>query len=435
MAVLKKLNPETGQYEPVINIGGEASDYYREEDLVLFHLDSTTKDNGELCDLSELPDVFYVAYPYNTIQYSWAWKLRYASGAYSASNYAMDGSTSEDDELIISKSDRVDGVTQYLRLVKMDISSMRETFGAYSTSIMINKGQSPECYILKKEVTKEDIINGNYISASVSAEFAKAVKVANDISEKVESDFSPLVGKYGLHIGDSYTYAMANSGGAFETLNKKLGMAGTLNHGIVSSTIRDGSNDKGFYKQPMVSRVLNVAVGTTEEYFVPLDREDIGYITFMGGTNDSYAYDSSVGTDIMSGDSFHIYGAVNLILQQLVTSYPDVPIIVILQPSCANTTDESTPEGANISGLSQSMKSVLKSQRKQKAVKEVAELYIQGGYNVHLVDCCFNWHSPLNSDDLSSIWSSDLLHLKKYEEITEGDKYDSVYKKLVEIFS
>lgn len=77
------------------------------------------------------------------------------------------------------------------------------------------------------------------------------------------------------------------------------------------------------------------------------------------------------------------------------------------------------------------------SQRKQKVVKEVAELYARTYKNVHIVDCCFNWYSPLISSELQEVWSSDLLHLTTngYEEITEGTKYDSVYKKMAEIFS
>ena len=259
------------------------------------------------------------------------------------------------------------------------------------------------------------------------------------------TDFSTLANKYSLHIGDSYTAAMAGNGSVFDTLSKSLGMSGALNYGIVSSTIRDKGNNLGYAYKPMVCRVLNIPSEDTsgntpvsEGEYVPLDREDIGYITFMGGTNDSYSYESSIGTDIMDGTKYHIYGAVNLILQKLVTAYPDIPILVILQPSRANISydDNNSPEGVDISSLDNVMKSVLVSQRKQKVVKEVAELYVQGGFNVHIVDCCFNWYSPLNASDLSNIWSSDKLHLtpKGYSEITNGTKYDSVLSTLKEIF-
>ena len=247
-----------------------------------------------------------------------------------------------------------------------------------------------------------------------------------------------------MHIGDSYTKAMAStvedtgySDGAFIALDKKMGLAGGLNHGIASSTIRDGSNGQGYNFQPMVSRVCHKTTGTSSDYFVPLDREDIGYITFMGGTNDSAGKESSIGSDIYDGASCHIYGAMHQIMQTLLDSYPDIPFIVILQPCSANNENAENPEGTDISELSQSLKSVLVSQRKQKAVKEVAELFARTYENVHIVDCCFNWYSPLTPSELQEIWSADLLHLttKGYEEITEGTKYDSVYKTMAEIFS
>ena len=291
-----------------------------------------------------------------------------------------------------------------------------------------------------------DFIEYNDMIMLAEDDFVYLIKqtVKNENGDS-NTDFSTLSNKYSLHIGDSYTAAMAGTGGVFDTLSKSLGMSGALNYGIVSSTIRDKGNNLGYAYKPMVCRVLNTpsedtsgSTPVSEGEYVPLDRDDIGYITFMGGTNDSYSYESSIGTDILDGTKYHIYGAVNLILQKLVASYPGVPILVILQPSRANISydDNNSPEGVDISSLDNIMKSVLVSQRKQKVVKEVAELYVQGGFNVHIIDCCFDWYSPLNASDLSNIWSSDKLHLtpKGYSEITNGTKYNSVLSTLKEIF-
>lgn len=321
--------------------------------------------------------------------------------------------------------------------------------GIYAPIIINHSGRGPiRNLILVKNKPEygEDYISYASTNKEVDSEFADAVKMVVNYSEtsegtKTEPDFSPLAGKYGLHIGDSYTYAMAGSSGAFTSLDTSLGMAGALNYGIVSSTIRD-SDGTGYANRPMVCRVLNegsmdTSGNTIVGDYVPMDRTDIGYITFMGGTNDSYGLESSVGTDIMDGNRAHIYGAMNLILQKLVESYPDVPIIVILQPPCANLDTDTSPEGANVSKLSQYLNSVYKSQRKQKAVKEVTEVFSNAYDNVYLVDCCFNWYSPMNSTELAKYWNSDLLHLTSagYSEITNSKKYNCVYKVLAEIYS
>ena len=263
----------------------------------------------------------------------------------------------------------------------------------------------------------------------------------------ITPDFSSLSGKVGLHIGDSYTVSMCGnattgdvSSGVFHTLDvTRLGMNGAIVNARVSSTVRDRSGaDNGYANYPMVCRVCHLSsldtTGQTitggEAYYVPLDRTDIGYITFMGGINDSLGYESSVGTDVYSGDQTHIYGAMHRILETLTSSYPDIPILVILQPCSANETATTNPEGEDISGLTQMQKSVLRSQRKQRAIREVAEMYTRK--NVYIVDCCFDWYSPLNEDDLATYWLSDNLHLTGagYTAIT-----NKVYEKLAEVFA
>lgn len=263
----------------------------------------------------------------------------------------------------------------------------------------------------------------------------------------ITPDFSPLAGKVGMHIGDSYTVSMCGnatngdvSSGVFHTLDvTRLKMSGAIVNARVGSSVRDRSGpDNGFASYPMVCRVCHIASKDTtgqtitggESYWVPLDRTDVGYITFMGGTNDSLGYESSVGTDVYSGDQTHIYGAMHRILETLTAAYPDIPILVILQPCSANETATENPEGEDISGLTQAQKSVLRSQRKQAAIREAAQMYARR--NVHIVDCCFDWFTPLREDDLATYWLTDNLHLT-------GDGYtaitDKVYEKLAEVFA
>ena len=287
----------------------------------------------------------------------------------------------------------------------------------------------------------------------VSEDFRKAIAIVTGSSDTpdIEPDLSPLSGKYCLAIGDSYTYALAGESGVLTTYNASLGMAGTLNYGIVSSTIRDrSSSSNGYAYKPMVCRVCHLpskdsSGETIVGEQVPLDRDDIGYITFMGGTNDSFTYPDSTGTDLCDGDQTHIYGGVNLILTKLVESYPDVPIIVILQPYYANNTSKEVTDMSgnkntvDVSTLNSKFMSMTTQVRKQRIVKEVAEFFSKAYENVHVIDCCFNWFNPLNDEEYAAFWNQgdNGLHLSTngYNQIVNGEKYDSISKKINEIFA
>ena len=308
------------------------------------------------------------------------------------------------------------------------------------------------------EEPTEEMFNRNFQYGTVSEDFRTAVSMVLGLEDgetdpDTETDLSPLAGKYGMHIGDSYTYAMAGSSGALTAYNASIGMAGTLNYGIVSSTIRDRKSETdGYAYKPMVCRVCHTGSkdqsGSTissQDDWVPLDRDDIGYITFMGGTNDSPTYPDSTGTDMCDGERTHIYGAMNLIMSKLVESYPDVPIIVILQPYYANKTESEVSDMSgnknmvDVSTLGSKLLSVGMQTRKQKIVREVATLFSKAYENVHVIDCCFNWFNPLNEEEYAAFWSQadNGLHLSTngYNQIVNGETYDSISKKINEIFT
>ena len=347
---------------------------------------------------------------------------------------------------------------EILAAIKQNIeeNSYSEVYGFHfrvAADFKISSYNSPWYIGVTTVEPTQEMYERNFQTSDISEDFRNAVIMVTggENNPDTEPDLSPLSGKYCLAIGDSYTYALAGESGALTTYNASLGMAGTLNYGIVSSTIRDrSSSDNGFAFKPMVCRVCHIpskdSSGETlvgEE--VPLDREDIGYITFMGGTNDSFTYPDSTGTDLGDGDQTHIYGGVNLILSKLVESYPDVPIIVILQPYYANNTStELTDMSGNkntvdVSTLNSKFMSMTTQVRKQRIVKEVAEFFSKAYKNIHVIDCCFNWFNPLKEEEYAAFWSQadNGLHLSAngYNQIVNGETYDSISKKINEIFS
>lgn len=191
-----------------------------------------------------------------------------------------------------------------------------------------------------------------------------------------------------LAIGDSYTSIRASA------FNKFAADHGVVcdNLGLASSTIA-GSAD-------------GVTVGY-HAFWVRLDNEiasfpktignttynlsDVKLVTFMGGANDWYTVSEQVDRlgDPTSTDKEQLYGACKYIFERLHTVFPQADVIVILQPSNVAQT---------INNYAMWLKEGI--------VRECAEMY-----SIPICDCCFDWHSPVNPDELSAYWQSDHLHL------------------------
>lgn len=219
------------------------------------------------------------------------------------------------------------------------------------------------------------------------------------------SDLSSLKGKKWLALGDSYTSSLASSYtdgvtpseiGVWFTLATSLGMT-LYSYGIVSSTIRYSTNNgsDGYSFQPMVSRVDTLIADHKEE------ADNVGLITFMGGTNDSWA-ETFLG-DLKSLENTTIYGACHQIFNKLVNAFPSAKIVVILQPCSANS---APPTNSEFSGMTDAQYCIYAAQLKQRIVKEVAEFY-----GLPICDCCFNWYTTANPLHLSTYWEADKIHI------------------------
>lgn len=306
------------------------------------------------------------------------------------------------------------GETQYM-LSHYDLSNKPENITSWRWYIALPQahGYTNETTWIVEDMPVEDIdaefISAECITESVSTEFVNAVRVANETGGTV-ADVSSLKGKVWLAFGDSYTRYLAglytdgvtpSTGGEWGKLAGNLGMT-LYSYGIVGSTIRHSENtgSDGHSWQPMVDRVDGLITDHEAE------ADNVGLITFMGGTNDGWT-DERIGT-IMSQEKETIAGSCHQIFSKLLNAFPNAKIIVILQPVRGDGTNPGTDvDNRDTSGFNDIQYNLLQSVKKQRVVKEIAEFY-----GLTICDCCFDWYTTANPNHLSLIWaSSDKLHL------------------------
>lgn len=208
-------------------------------------------------------------------------------------------------------------------------------------------------------------------------------------------------------LGDSYTDMGASY---FTAFAEKHGLV-CDNRGVGSSTIAGTTNGEvGF--RPFWNRLDNAIAqyqadgGYTigETAYTP---EDVKLITFMGGANDWSTIDEEQGIDRIgnsqSTDKTQLYGALNYIFPTMQTAFPNADIVVILQPFG--------------SGYLLSLKEGI--------VREMAERY-----GIPVCDCCFNWYSQSNPNDLATYWQEDELHMTAAGNQAIMDKLEKVVNNL-----
>lgn len=213
-----------------------------------------------------------------------------------------------------------------------------------------------------------------------------------------------------LTLGDSYTAYMNNN--FFTPFATKHGLVQD-NRGLASSTIA-GSEDgvtvgyHAFWVR-LNEAVAEYEVGKTIDG-TSYGLEDVKLITFMGGANDWYTVDESQGIDRLgnaeSENKEQLYGACKYIFDTLLSKFPNADIVVILQPSNA--------EKGNYS-----------MHLKESIVRECANMY-----SLPICDCCFEWYNPSNTNDASTYWQSDNLHLTDVGHQAIIDKLEKVVNNL-----
>lgn len=190
-----------------------------------------------------------------------------------------------------------------------------------------------------------------------------------------------------ITIGDSYT-AYLNS--FFDTFAAKHGLV-QKNVGLASSKIARPEGEGQDSIKSFVTRLDELIDSfpitvNGKEYSI----SDVKLVTFMGGANDWTTVDDThdrIGNRY-STDVAQIYGATKYCFQTLQNTFPTADIICILQPNNANNSDFCVME------------------LKENIVKECAEMF-----SLPICDCCFDFYSPSNPDELANYWNADKLHL------------------------
>lgn len=234
-----------------------------------------------------------------------------------------------------------------------------------------------------------------------------------------------LEGKVMIALGDSYTRGMD---GVLSALAERYGMI-LDNQGIVSSSVcGDTTGNKGF--QPMWHRADGIVSNYTAEEGYTINgaayaAEDVGVITFMGGANDGFGPDTWIGTGPADMDTNHFYGAMNHIYSTLMEAFPNAQVITILQPSSFNRTvntntdpaageviDDATAQlwGFKDSAAYRKMTDIQFSNYAM-VIKEEAIRRMAWAYGSHVVDAFGKFPTVFNPANRVKYWQGDKLHL------------------------
>lgn len=207
-------------------------------------------------------------------------------------------------------------------------------------------------------------------------------------------------------LGDSYT-AMGAS--YFSTFAEKHGLV-CDNRGVGSSTIA-GSSANAIGLKPFHERldeaIAEYQAGHTIDGMT-YTTEDVKLVTFMGGANDWFTVNEEIDRigNPQSENKEQLYGACKYIFHTLLSTFTNADIVVILQPNNGTAAQY---------GL----------WLKEGVVRDMANWY-----GLPICDCCFDWYSPSNPNDLATYWQGDNLHMTDAGNTAIFDKLEKVVNNL-----
>ncbi len=416
MAVWKKLNPETGEYEPIENAesgggGIKAKDTVGVDDAYTTY---------PMADVADSVSVGSTMTTYTLTGLIAGDTVKYRRQYNGQGGTLKDGDGNDLSSYVIW--------SEYLYgtfVLDKDYSTLK---------VQNCTGYESDAKIIKRtaDMMSRPAVNDEFVP-TVSDEEVSALKTFS--SEKIRTDYgmdalkakAALSGGVWIALGDSYT-VYADS--YFKALAEKYGMIYD-GQGKTSSTVcGDTTGAKGF--APFWNRMNGFIANYTGDGQtiddVVYTADDVKLITFMGGANDGFGQDTWLGSHT-SMDTNYIYGACNYIFKSLHENFPNARIICILQPAnYSDTMDYTDDETAQMIGFVDLAElqtwdvysfGQYKMETKERAVKECAERF-----GIHIVDCIFDWYSVVNPTHRAKYWNTDKIHLTSAGSAALAEKLD-----------
>lgn len=416
MAVWKKLNPETGEYEPIENAesgGGGIS----EKDTIGVESAYTTYPMAEVADSASVGTTMTTYTLTGLIKGDTITMKR----SYNGQGNILKDANGTDLTSKVTWSNYIYGTF----VLDVDYATL---------TVQNHTGYESDAKVIQRtaDMKTRPSVNGEFVP-TISDEEVSTLKTFS--SEKIRADYgmdvekakATLSGGVWIALGDSYT-VYADS--YFKALAEKYGMIYD-GQGKVSSTVcGDNTGNKGF--SPFHSRMDGFIANYTGEGQIIDDAvytaDDVKLITFMGGANDGFGKDTWLGSRT-SMDTSYIYGACNYMFRKLHENFPNARIICILQPAnysdAMNYTDDATAQTLGFASLAELQTwdvysfGQYKMETKERAVKECAERF-----GIHIVDCIFNWYSVVNPTQRAKYWNTDKIHLSADGSAALAEKLD-----------
>lgn len=404
MAVWKKLNPETGEYETIDNSDSGNSSGIVPKNTIGVTDAYTTYSMADVADSVSVGTTM-TTYTVTGLLAGDTVKLKRQYNGQSGSLRDGDGN---------DLSSRVKWSNYVYGTFVLDKD--------YAKLVVNNHtGYEDEAKVIKRtaNMMSRPSLNNEFVPTIADSEKSTLKTLS---SRQIRADYGMdvlkarenLSGGVWIALGDSYT---VYAGGAFKALAAKYGMIYD-GQGKVSSTVcGDNTGNKGFspFHSRMNGFIANYTGSGQTINDVVYAAEDVKLITFMGGANDGFGRDTWLGSRT-SMDTNYIYGACNYIFRKLHENFPNARIICILQPAnysdSMNYTDDATAQTIGFKDLAEMQTwevysfGQYKMETKERAVKECAERF-----GIPIVDCIFDWYSVVNPTQRAKYWNADKIHL------------------------
>lgn len=422
MAIWKKLNPETGEYEPIENSdsgGGIAA--------------------MDTLGVADAYTVFPMADVADSVTVGSTMTTYTLSGLIEGDTVTMKRSYNGEGGIIKADGTDITAKVVWSNYVYGTLTLDR----AYGQLVVRNHTGYEECATVIKrtpDMMTRPAVNGEFVPTVSDAEKSSiktlsSRKLREDYGMDAQKARSALSGGVWIALGDSYTvYAEPY----FKALAEKYGMIYDGQGKVSSSVCGDNTGNKGF--APFHSRMDKfiasyTGAGQTIDG-VTYTAGDVKLITFMGGANDGFGRENWLGSPT-SMDTMYLHGACNYMFRRLHESFPNARIICILQPANYSDkmeySDDATAQALGFASLAELQTwdiysfGQYKMETKERAVKACAERF-----GIRIVDCIFDWYSVVNPTQRAKYWNTDKIHLSAAGSQALAEKLDR--EGILEIF-